>query len=108
MSRVIVANDPGHDFTKAREFGEVIALTKGNQVDVFNPERLLRQLDASLGDFDPVRDYVIFAGSILACAMLACVLKDRLGAMPLKLLVFDAKTRGYTERICSLDVRGTS
>ena len=101
MSIVWVTNDPGHNFTDAERYGTLRVLTKG-VVDIFNPDRLRRTLEEQLAYFNAAEDLLLLSGAVMTCALSVGVLARDM-VSPLKLLVFDAKTRTYVVR--HLDMR---
>jgi hypothetical protein len=93
MSKVYIANDPGTlDFSGAKQFGELVFITKGT-VDIFNPDRLMRDIHIKLKDWD-AEDYLLLSGSIVISFLTALMLQTK----NVRLLIFDSKSRKYVCR----------
>lgn len=115
MPKVFICNDTGLDFTAAARFGELVRVTRG-PLNMFRPHLIQREVEEVLNSFDFANDYLLPAGGALAVgfAMAWCALHgeapergviDQLlgdGAVTVKLLLYDSKTREYVARSVDL------
>jgi hypothetical protein len=91
---IYVTNRAAHDFTSARDFGDLVFLTEG-LVDKFKTNKLYRLMKPIIESSEP-EDFILVSGltilSCIACAMFA-VKHERLN-----LLIYDGRTHDYEPR----------
>ena len=63
-SNVYIVNHAGHDFEKAKQFGELVYLTQ-NIVNVFATDRIEYILTKELDNFKSDKDYLLLSGAII-------------------------------------------
>ena len=69
MPKVYVVQKSEHDFSRAKEFGEVVFLyDEDHKANVFAPDKLIHEIKAKLADSTP-DDYLILSGSMLPAAL---------------------------------------
>ncbi len=92
MRRVWVANESGHDYVPAEQYGEVKPLTIGNQ-NTFRLDRLLAHITRGICKFTHEDDYLLISGSPVINAI---AFQVWLQTHPrCNLLQWRAKTREY-------------
>lgn len=99
MAKVFIVNDMNHDFTKAKEHGELVYVTTG-KVPIFKTDVANNMLRQGLKDFDIDKDFLLLSGPAILCIMASHIVVD--GDKPIQLLVFDAKEQDYVVRHLSL------
>jgi len=91
---VYIPNRSNHDFTKARDFGELCFITEGS-VNRFSVNDIARQVREAMSDAT-ASDYLIISSLPVLNAIAAAIFAHRFGR--LNLLLHDAKTGGYLSR----------
>jgi hypothetical protein len=90
MTKVFITNDSGHDYSAAKQFGELIPLSAGT-VNKFHITKMLRQFEPLLRDSSP-HDFILQSGpSIMNC--IACAYFAALHGR-LNLLIFRLEENG--------------
>lgn len=96
--KVFVVNFSEQDLTDAERFGEIVFLTEGRSINIFNVEGILSDVRPKLADAK-IDDYLLLCGSPVLNAIFATLMMFKFGS--LNMLIFDAKTRTYTARTVS-------
>ncbi|MNB69343.1 hypothetical protein D3C75_158710 [compost metagenome] len=96
MPKVYVVNDRHHDFSSAKEHGELVYLTEGI-VPVFKTASLMKELEAKLVDFSMKEDKLLISGPSVVNMMASIILTQR-GIGKLTVLIYDIKERRYVAR----------
>jgi hypothetical protein len=105
---VFVSQETQHDFAKAEEYGEITFLTHDDLNNVkgsLHNEALIRDIRHKLRGFDPVRDWLVIAGSPYVAAVVFMILGAR-GFRSLRLLRWD--NRSFTYVPMMIDMGGKS
>lgn len=89
--KVWIVNDGGHDYSKARQFGELDVLTEGD-VPVFKLERVWKNLCLKILEAQP-DDYVLISGTPILTGLVLHLWFLTFGEC--NILQFDAKSRRY-------------
>lgn len=73
QQKVYVINKSGHDFSPAKEYGELVFLSKG-MVDKYDTNQMYRQFRKELKDSNP-EDYILETSlttlNVVACSLFA-------------------------------------
>ena len=102
MTTVWIVNNAGHDFSLAKQYGELRDITRGN-LDIFRPDRNLFNITETLLEFDSKVDYLLLSGNVLANMMVASVLFLVHKVKSINLLIYDAKNCVYLNHNLVLD-----
>ena len=95
----LVNRNAGHDYSAARQYGELVPLSEGLS-HPFATDRFLETIHERLAHFGQ-EDYLLLSGHLLLNAVVIGYLARRFGW--LRLLVLHMKSRTYVERF--LDFR---
>lgn len=102
MAKVFVVNDSGHDFSKAKRFGELVPITQG-KINIYQPQRDLIEVEKCLGEFSNKEDYLLLSGNTLGNMLVALTLFVMLKVKSIMLLVYDTKTQDYLQHTVAFD-----
>ncbi len=92
MPKVYIVNQAGHDFEKAKRFGdELVPVTQGN-INVFRPDRTLYALKNALKHFG-AEDFLLLSGNTLGNVLAALAVTQEIAVI--NILVYDAKNNDY-------------
>jgi len=100
MHKIYCVNSAGHDFTPALKYiphssnKNLIHLTDG-KVNIFNLDRLKRELELKLKNFDE-QDFLLLCGNTTLCSLTVHILSKKVDKIPL--LIYNAKTKEYVLR----------
>jgi len=97
--RVFVANFAGHDYTKAKKYGEVVFVTKGF-ISFQGLDRLKFQIAERLLDSRP-EDWLALSGTNIINVLAGILWYQRHGVV--KILNFDKTSQTYRELIVTVD-----
>jgi len=93
----VVQEQPNHDISPARKFGEVKCILPPGDAN-FSSRHVYDQLNEALGGFNVSEDFLLLSGDPTAIAM-AAVIIDRLSAptdeQELRLLKWDRRMKEY-------------
>lgn len=98
MPTVWIPNKAGHDFSLAERYGNLQSITEGN-INLVQVDRLLYTIAGKLSSAES-HDLLILSGHVVLCLLSACILLTKFGFV--NLLIFNAKTGGYTQRRISM------
>lgn len=94
MAKVYVVNNTNHDYSKAKQYGELVYITKG-KLPIFKTNTVRAMLEKGLVKFTK-DDYLLISGPAIVNVMAATILYNKLNSV--KFLVFDAKQQDYVVR----------
>ncbi len=94
MAKVYVVNYTNHDYSKAKQYGELVYITKG-KLSIFKTNTVRAMLEKGLVKFTK-DDYLLISGPAIVNVMAAIILYNKLNTV--KFLVFDAKQQDYVVR----------
>ncbi len=101
MPKVYIVQKSEHDFSRAKEYGELVYLYDDeHKANVFAPDKLIHEIKEKLKDSTP-DDYLILSGSMLPAALTFFEWTDRHGIC--HNLLYSFRDGGYEVRT----VRGT-
>lgn len=92
-ARVFVANFAGHDYSKAKKYGELVPITKGF-VSMQGLDRLKFQIAEAIATTAP-DDYLVLSGANIICVLSAVLWFQLHGKV--RVLNLDKNTRDYRE-----------
>lgn len=95
MSKVYITNSAGHDFTNAKQFGELVWVTKGF-VSFHSLDRLKHILSEKLAETKP-EDYLLLSGTQVICVVASVIWYEKHKCI--NLLVHDKKHYGYYRKL---------
>lgn len=93
--RVFITNSAGHDFSNAKQFGELVWVTKGF-VSFHSLDRLKHILSEKLQDTNK-DDYLLLSGTQVICVVSALVWYEK--HKQINILVHDKKHYGYYRKL---------
>lgn len=93
-NKVYIPNNSGHDFTKAREYGELVYITEG-LIDKYGTNMMFRQASEAMKDSKPT-DYIMITGLPVLNSIVTSVFTSKHNK--LNLLIYDIKTEEYVPR----------
>lgn len=99
MPKVFIVNQAGHDFDKAKKFGELVYVTTGN-INVFRPDRTFFSIKESLSKFTK-DDYLLLSGNTFGNVLAALAAVENINKI--NLLVYDAKNLDYLHHVLDLE-----
>jgi len=99
MRRVYIVNEGGHDYSAAREYGELIPLSQG-KVNSSQVSRVYREFADILRNSNG-EDYLLISGLSTLNAVAAAILARKHGRI--NILQFMADTKSYREREIIID-----
>jgi hypothetical protein len=94
---VFIPNQGGHDFSKAKEFGDLCYLTKG-ELQKFNTTSMYRKLATGMKDATE-EDYLLVSSLSILNGIAFAIQARKFGK--LKLLIFGGGR--YVERVIDID-----
>ena len=94
MAKVYVVNYTNHDYSKAKQYGELVYITKG-KLPIFKTNTVRAMLEKGLVKFTK-DDYLLISGPAIVSVMAATILYNNFDTV--KFLVFDAKQQDYVVR----------
>ena len=94
MAKVYVVNNTNHDYSKAKQYGELVYITKG-KLPIFKTNTVRAMLEKGLVKFTK-DDYLLISGPAIVNIMAATLLFNKFDTV--KFLVFDAKQQDYVVR----------
>lgn len=95
MKKVYVCNFNGQDMSTAERFGELVYLTEGKGINIFNSDRLLNEIKPKLMDIGEA-DFLLLSGHAILNVLASALIFFKYGRV--NVLIFDAKTRDYEPR----------
>ena len=94
MAKVFVVSDAGHDYSSARDRGEITFLTEG-KVNVFASDKLVKDIRYQLAGATE-HDYLILSGNQFAAAIAYAVLMELTGVV--NTLIYSFNKQEYEVR----------
>ncbi len=94
MAKVYVVNNANHNYSKAKQYGELVYVTKG-KLPIFKTSTVRAMLEKGLVKFTK-DDYLLISGPAIVNIMAATILYNKFDTV--KFLVFDAKQQDYVVR----------
>ena len=94
MAKVYIVNNTNHDYSKAKQYGEPVYITKG-KLPIFKTNTVKAMLEKGLAKFTK-DDYLLISGPAIVNVMAATILYNKFDTV--KFLVFDAKQQDYVVR----------
>lgn len=94
MAKVYVVNNANHNYSKAKQYGELVYVTKG-KLPIFKTSTVRAMLEKGLVKFTK-DDYLLISGPAIVSIMAATVLYNKFDTV--KFLIFDAKQQDYVVR----------
>ena len=94
MAKVYVVNNTNHDYSKAKQYGELVYITKG-KLPIFKTNTVRAMLEKGLVKFTK-DDYLLISGPAIVNIMAATILYNKFDTV--KFLIFDAKQQDYVVR----------
>ena len=102
--------EPNHryDLTAAASFGDIQYLMVRKPLNPLNVQETMERLVYSLKDnkFDPANDYICLTGQSLTVALLLAVASQSYSTF--KVLMYDARTSSYVERVYTTEFLGAA
>ena len=96
--KVFVTNLTFHDFSPAREFGDLVIVTNGTP-NLMNIEIIKAQIDRVLSEMVE-EDYLLIAGSAMVSVLCLRYLFDKMHGTHVRLLYWNAQYKVYVEEGC--------
>ncbi len=96
MSKVFIVKDAGHSYGEAKRYGELRFVFKEVSYPFLNIDRLNEIIDLALVEAE-ADDRLLLAGPLLLNTLTTLKWVKKFGT--LKLLLFDAKSEHYVERV---------
>ena len=97
MTTVWVPNDSTHDFDPAKEYGEIIYLTRG-RINRFSTSKLYREFVDKMKD-STEKDYLILTGLTMLNVLAAAILVLKYKRLNLLIYKTTGVKGGYIERV---------
>ena len=91
MSKVWVVNYSGHKIHKAKQYGEIVILTRG-KVNVFQGDRLMYELVEQMKDIIE-EDYILISGTPILNVFVLTIALTLIGKV--NYLLYDARDNEY-------------
>lgn len=94
MPKVYVVNNSGHDFSPAKEYGELIFLSEG-LVNSFNINKMYRMFAPILDESRP-EDWILMSGLPQMNVVASCIFAYKHGRI--NLLLYSSKNHRYDRK----------
>jgi len=90
--KVYVINYSDQDMSPAERFGDLIYLTEGRGINIFNTDLLLSEIKPKLEDINE-EDFLLLSGPPVLNILASALVWFKYGRV--NVLIFDAKSRNY-------------
>lgn len=94
MSKVFIVNDHAHDFSPAKKYGELVAITEG-RINPFNHHELFMEVAEKIKEADP-DDFLLVCGN--QALNIYCGFAWILQHKKIRLLIYDSLHNRYLIR----------
>lgn len=99
MKIYLVEPNSRYDLAALEPYGKVVYISE--QINPFNVEESLKIITDGLKNFDPTEDYICMTGNLQTVAFMMMIIYNKFKTF--RILMFDARTSNYRERIISRD-----
>lgn len=99
MQKVYIVNRSSHDFSPAKDFGELVFMSEG-RLNRYSPNDMARTFLEAMSKSDP-NDYILPCSLNIANIVAGAVFTAKHGR--LNLLIFKPRTNDYVERVLILN-----
>ena len=96
MNVYLAERNTKFDLSALDSYGDKVYIADG-QLNPFNTDVCIRDLQTGLKDFDPMSDYICMTGNILVVSLMMMVAYSMFPVF--KVLLFEARSSNYRERI---------
>jgi hypothetical protein len=98
MKIYLVEPNTRYDLTALQAYGTVVFISN-MQINPFDVNAAMLTIERGLDSFDPTEDYICLTGNLQSVALMMMVVYSL--HKTFKVLMFDARTSNYRERIIS-------